>query len=185
MEGIPLAASHAPDKRKGTPKRALIAGIVVLLLAAVGAAVYLHFADPYDPNASSLTEATRSEAEIKAELNEATQRSRLWISVAATATVDSSTDEVSAADADGNAVSVLDNLSSNTRDMKYTFELEDGTIVYESDLIRPGHSIERPKLSHHLEPGTYGVTVLAQGYDAESHAALGGTVSAQITLEVK
>ena len=54
-----------------------------------------------------------------------------------------------------------------------------------TEIIKPGEGIESPKLSQHLDPGTYSIIATAQGYDAESHNAAGGTVAAQSTLVVK
>ena len=73
---------------------------------------------------------------------------------------------------------LLDNREENSRDISYTE-------IYQSEIIKPGNGIESPKLSQHLEPGTYSIIATAQGYDAESHNAAGGTVAAQSTLVVK
>lgn len=95
------------------------------------------------------------------------------------------TDTCYATDKDGNKITVLDNREENSRDISYTVTLEDGTEIYQSEIIKPGDGIESPKLSQHLEPGTYSIIATAQGYDAESHNAAGGTVAAQSTLVVK
>lgn len=97
----------------------------------------------------------------------------------------SATDTCYATDKDDNAITVLDNREENTRGIVYSMALENGTVIYESGLIEPGEGIESPKLTEHLDPGTYNVIVTAQGHDVESHKAVGGTVSAQTTLVVK
>lgn len=111
------------------------------------------------------------------QLDEEAMKSRLWVSVANTIYADSATDTCYATDKDGNKITVLDNREENSRDISYTVTLEDGTEIYQSEIIKPGDGIESPKLSQHLEPGTYSIIATAQGYDAESHNAAGGAAA--------
>ncbi len=170
------------EKKDGKRKKriAMIAMIVAALVAAGIAAYFL--LNPYDNTASSIKNAQGTTQE---ELDQQARDSQIWISVSNNITCDSATDTCSATDKDGNAVTVIDNLSDNHRDLTYTFALEDGTVIYESDLITPGNGIEQPKLTKHLDPGSYNITVTAQGHDVDSHTAVGGTVAAQVTLVVK
>lgn len=169
--------------KKRSKKPFVIGGIALLIIAGIIAAVLMF--NPYDDQASSIKNADGSYDEIVAQLDEETEKSRLWISVANTIHVDADTDICSAVGSDGEPSSVIDNLEQNNKDIKYAFTLDDGTVIYESDLIQPGKSIEEPKLSQHLDPGAYNVTVVAQGYDVNTHAATGGTVSAQVLMEVE
>ena len=106
----------------------------------------------HEPEASSIKDAATTTQE---QLDEEAMKSRLWVSVANTIYADSATDTCYATDKDGNKITVLDNREENSRDISYTVTLEDGTEIYQSEIIKPGDGIESPKLSQHLEPGTY------------------------------
>lgn len=166
---------------KGNKKRIAIIAVVVAAIIAVVVAAFL-LLSPHEPEASSIKDAASTTQE---QLDEEAMKSRLWVSVANTIYADSATDTCYATDKDGNKITVLDNREENSRDISYTVTLEDGTEIYQSEIIKPGDGIESPKLSQHLEPGTYSIIATAQGYDAESHNAAGGTVAAQSTLVVK
>lgn len=165
--------NNEEGKGKGNKKRIAIIAVVV--------AAFL-LLSPHEPEASSIKDAATTTQE---QLDEEAMKSRLWISVANTIYADSATDTCYATDKDGNKITVLDNREENSRDISYTVTLEDGTEIYQSEIIKPGNGIESPKLSQHLEPGIYSIIATAQGYDAESHNAAGGTVAAQSTLVVK
>ena len=154
---------------KGNKKRIAIIAVVVAALIAAGIAAFL-LLSPHEPEASSIKDAATTTQE---QLDEEAMKSRLWISVANTIYADSATDTCYATDKDGNKITVLDNREENSRDISYTVTLEDGTEIYQSEIIKPGNGIESPKLSQHLEPGTYSIIATAQGYDAESHNAAG------------
>lgn len=173
--------NNEEGKGKGNKKRIAIIAVVVAALIAAGIAAFL-LLSPHEPEASSIKDAATTTQE---QLDEEAMKSRLWISVANTIYADSATDTCYATDKDGNKITVLDNREENSRDISYTVTLEDGTEIYQSEIIKPGNGIESPKLSQHLEPGIYSIIATAQGYDAESHNAAGGTVAAQSTLVVK
>lgn len=172
-------------KQKNKRSKKAVAVLCLLFLFIVGGIAFFLFRDPYDGSASTISKANASYEDIVAELDKRTEESRLWISVASTISCDSETGECTAHNSEGTTVSVIDNVEQNNKDMSYTFYLEDGSVIYESDLIQPGQSIERPVLDQDLTPGTYNITVTAQGYDVESHKAVGGTVNAQVTLNVE
>ena len=178
----PENTQHKPENKR-SKKPFIIGGIAIFALVAAITAVLLF--SPYDQNASSLKNANGSYDDIVAQLDEETEKSRLWISVANTINVNADTNVCSAIDSNGNLTSVIDNLEQNNMDIKYTFVLDDGSIIYESDLIQPGQSIEQPQLIQHLDPGSYNTTVVAQGFNVDNHAATGGTVSAQVLLQVE
>lgn len=173
--------NNEEGKGKGNKKRIAIVAVVIAALIAAGIAAFL-LLSPHEPEASSIKDAATTTQE---QLDEEAMKSRLWISVANTIYADSATDTCYATDKDGNKITVLDNREENSRDISYTVTLEDGTEIYKSEVIKPGEGIESPKLTQHLEPGTYSIVATAQGYDAESHNAAGGTVAAQSTLVVK
>ena len=150
-------------------------------------AVWIHYSNVFGKQVNCLEKSSIKDAATttQEQLDEEAMKSRLWVSVANTIYADSATDTCYATDKDGNKITVLDNREENSRDISYTVTLEDGTAIYQSEIIKPGDGIESPKLSQHLEPGTYSIIATAQGYDAESHNAAGGTVAAQSTLVVK
>jgi preprotein translocase subunit SecG len=178
-------------EEKGRKKLLFILLAILAILIIVAVLVYgIMSRNYYDANASSISNASQSYEEIVKELNEKTEASRLWISVANTFRV--KPDGTAYAQAsDGSAVSVIDNIERNTKDIKYVFYLdgtngEDAREIYESGLIAPGQSIENPTIDiSGLQAGSYEVTVTAQGYDIETHLATGGKVSAQVTMIVE
>ena len=156
---MPTEPTVKEEKQGGSKKKTIAIIIaVVAVLAAAGIAAFCFFGNQYDQTASSIKNAQGTTQE---ELDQEARDSQIWISVANNITCDSATDTCSAADKDGNAVTVIDNVSDNHRDLTYTFALEDGSVIYESDLITPGNGIESPKLTQHLDPGSYNITVTA------------------------
>lgn len=164
---------------------ALLAGSLIL------AGVSADAPAAYDEASSALRTASgETEAAARERLDRTAQESALWISVAQSVRADAASRELYAVgqvDEAGRAVSlpVLDNVEANALDMRYTIALEDtGETIYESDLIAPGQSIERPKLARVLEPGTYRAVATGQGFDPKTHEACGGGVAAKITIAV-
>jgi hypothetical protein len=160
---------------------------------------YLYNQSLYDSTASTLKAVTGSYEDTIAELNAETEASRLWISVSNTIHVRSD-GTCYATSTNGESLSVLDNITDNSKDIKYTFYLGDlkgsdsadaegegstAQVIYESGLISPGRSIESPVLATVPSSGVYDVTVTAQGYDVATHTADGGTVSAAVTMIVE
>ena len=182
------AENTQPEQTQKRMQAAVTAAIVAFALCAAIACLAGMNSEQstrgYDQSAKQ-SQGDASYDELVAQLDEAARESRLWISVASSMKVDAQTGKVTARDAQGTPIDVLDNRPENTRDLAYSFALEDGTVIYESDLLQPGCSIESPVLSTKLSPGAYDVTVTAQGYDVESHNAVGGTVAAQATLNVE
>lgn len=56
------------------------------------------------------------------------------------------------------------NPEENTCYLKATIQLEDGTVLYESGLLKPGTGFEEVELTQTLEAGTYNAVVHYQGY---------------------
>ncbi len=183
-EQTETAHEECGNRKKRAAALAGIAACMALLAIAAIVALPAISNAAYDESAQSGKMDGASYDEIVANLDESARQSRLWISVASPMQADSKTGAVHASDAQGQTITVLDNRAENSVDLKYAFSLEDGTVIYESGLIKPGQSIASPALDAQLVPGAYDVTVTAQGYDVESHTAVGGTVAAQATLNV-
>jgi hypothetical protein len=190
--GNAAATAMNLEEEKKKRKKLLLLLLLLLLFVVVAMAVVFGILNRniYDTKASSISNSNQSYDEIVAELNEKTEASRLWISVANTFRVKPN-GEAYAQTSEGTPVSVLDNIERNTKDIKYIFYLDndDGTEarqIYESGLIAPGQSIVNPEVDiSGLSAGTYEITVTAQGYDTESHQPTGGKVSAQVTMIVE
>lgn len=174
------------EEEKDNKKKIIIIILLLIILIAAGIGAFLFFnnnQDQYDTGASSISNATGNYEDIVNELNAKTEASRVWISVANTIHVKSDGVTCYAQSNEGSDITVLDNIEDNTRDLKYTLTLEDGTVIYESGLIKPGEGIAAPILAQKLDAGTYTVTATAQGY--EDQKASGGTVAAQVTMIVE
>lgn len=178
------AAVYTQAPKKKSKKKIIIIVLLILALLGAGIGAYFYFNNPYDTNASSISYADATDEEIQAELDKKTEASRLWISVASSCRIDENSNAITAKNSKDEPIPVLNNLADNTRDIKYTLTLSDGTVIYESDLIKPGQSITSPEVSTRPDAGTYDVTVTAQGYDPDSHKALGGPISAVVKLSV-
>lgn len=59
------------------------------------------------------------------------------------------------------------NPAENTCYLKATLKLEDGTVLYESDLLEPGTGFEELTLTQTLEAGSYDAMVHYQGYSMD------------------
>ncbi|MEA5020112.1 MAG: hypothetical protein VB027_07065 [Gordonibacter sp.] len=186
-----MAAAHeqfTSEMLKKKPRAAIAISIVSLLVIAalIATIASLLLKNPYDNAASTLSAEASTSDNVQERLNSQVKDSIIWISVAVHISVDSSTGVCSAVSGDGKPVSVIDNIDKNHRDLQYAFILTDtNETIYTSGLISPGSSITNPALSVSLSPGTYNARAIAQGFDAESHSAVGGTVATEITLNVK
>jgi hypothetical protein len=189
-----VATANEEEDKKKRRKILLILLLLLLLLAGALGGAYLYNQSLYDNSASALRDV--SDVDTAADTEDLTEASRLWISVSNEIHVRAD-GTCYATNKSGEAISVIDNIDKNSRDIKYTFTVDDVSegesgdasfddqVVYESGLITPGQSIEEPVLASIPTTGTYDVTVSAQGYDADSHKAEGGTVSASVTMIVE
>ena len=179
-------------REKSNKKRITILIILLLLLLATCAGIFVLTQNQqnnnqvgYDDNASSLSWTDASDEEVQAELNKRTEESKLWISVANTSKILKDSNQLSAKNTKNQDIPVVSNLTENTRDIKYTFTLEDGTVLYESGLIKPGESIQTPEVLVRPSAGVHEVTVTAQGYNTETHEPQGGPLNAIIKISVE
>lgn len=182
--------SLVEEKEKKDNKKIIVLILLILLLLAACAGIFMlnqnQVNNPgYDDNASSLSWTNASDEEVQAELDRRTEESKMWISVAATSKVLKDTNQLSAKNTKNQDIPVVSNLTENTRDIKYTFTLEDGTVLYESGLIKPGESIQTPEVQNKPASGVYDVTVTAQGYNTETHQPQGGPLNAIIKIVVE
>lgn len=172
--------------RSKKPKKKVViialTGLVLLIGCVVACCIFLQ---PYDKAASSISYISDSEEEAQRLLNAKTENSRLWISVASNCRIEQGSNAISATNNKNEPISVLNNLSENTRDIAYTITLSDGTVLYESDLIKPGQSITKPEITNRPRAGEYEAVVTAQGFDCETHKELGGPLSATVSLTVQ
>lgn len=65
----------------------------------------------------------------------------------------------------------IGNPKENTCYLQATLMLEDGTILYESDLLKPGTGYEKIELKQTLEAGEYEAMVRYQGYTLNEEKA--------------
>lgn len=170
----------------------LLAVSAIACTAALACAAGLSAPAAYDASASNMVATNGQDTEgIRDALNASARESNLWISVAQSTRVDAGTTELYATGGTGEAgekapLSVLDNVTDNTADMRYTISLADtGEMIYESQLLAPGTSIEAPELTRVLEPGTHSAIVTGRGYDPETHRPVGGSIAAKITINVE
>lgn len=184
----------AGKPRFGSKRTPLIALAVSASACAAALACVAGLGAPaaYDASASStITASSQDDEAIRDALNASARESNLWISVARSTRVDAGTTALYATggigEADGKEpLAVLDNVTDNTVDMRYTISLEDtGETVYESQLLAPGMSIEAPELTRVLDPGTHSATVTGRGYDPETQRPIGGSIAAKITIIVE
>lgn len=132
-----------------------------------------------ESNSSSVISKYESNREETIEkLNEQTEASRLWISVASN--IICKDDGITCYSKDGS--SVLDNVDKNNKSLYYEI-YKDNTLIYKSETIGPGESIYEFSLKEKLESGSYDIEVIAQGVD-ENNNPVGGTLNTKATLLV-
>jgi hypothetical protein len=162
-----------------------LAGIVAVSLA-VYAGIVGYFANR-EPYTSSIMQQTASDAETVSYLNELTQDSKLWISVASSMKSDDGS-LVYAQSATGSYLTVLDNLAANAENGKnivYTLTRQDtGETLFTTAELKPGDSLETISLATPLEAGVYACEATAQAYSSSEHAPVGGPLVAEFVLYV-
>lgn len=181
----PAAPPRKPKKKKKKKRtsRKLIAIIIllILLIALVIGGVYMinrrqkFERYQFDTEAMEGRIQTMTEEEILAELNRVVEEGMFNISIASSILFDSPT-------AEGQAR--IENIHANHYHMQVDITLDDtGELIYSSNLIRPGYSIEKIKLSKRLAPGEYEATALFSAITQEELQLL-GQAAAQIKLYI-
>ncbi|MGL4283594.1 MAG: hypothetical protein ACRCSI_08270 [Eubacterium aggregans] len=77
------------------------------------------------------------------------------------------------------------NPEGNTCYLKATLQLEDGTVLYETDLLKPGMGYESIPISQAIVPGEYSALVHYQGYTRDDQQRPLNTADSAFTLIVQ
>ena len=173
-------AAAAADLKAGKArrrKRVLPIIITVLAVAAAAAAAVAAISMSgqlqEDRNAKKLSEEVLSREELRAELQRQADGSNFRVKL--------NTAPVSE---DGKTADLcVVNSVSNNYDMQVVITTEDGTEVYQSDLLAPGDEVLMAELGSQFQKGTYPATAVAYALDRESGERL-GEVTVDITLTV-
>lgn len=182
--GRPSVSPREP-KGSGTPKpkanrRLVIVGAVVaVVLALVGAGVWLFGQsqqdDFFDQNAILGQAPYKTPEEVQAELDRIVEEGMFNISIASV---------VEFADGTAPGTAYIENVPGNRYVMQVAITLDDtGETVYESKGLKPGSYIEDITLSSDLEPGNYAATATFSALDADSLEEV-GKAAAKVTLSV-
>ncbi|MCD7980790.1 MAG: hypothetical protein LUF32_00480 [Clostridiales bacterium] len=78
----------------------------------------------------------------------------------------------------------IGNPSANNCYFVITIQLEDGTVLFQSDYLEPGQGFETIELTQALEAGEYTAVIQYECYSLEDKSALNGA-SSEFTLIVK
>lgn len=78
----------------------------------------------------------------------------------------------------------IGNPKENSCYLKATFQLEDGTVLYESGLLEPGKGIQKIPLEQTLEKGVYQAVVHYQGYTMDEDPKELNSSDSALTLTV-
>lgn len=79
------------------------------------------------------------------------------------------TNMVMNADSDVLSGTTLFNPAGNPCYFQFTLVLDDGTVLFESQLVPPGKGISEAKLTRKMKEGTYDVTIRIMSYDLNDH----------------
>lgn len=177
------AAAHAggaaaADLKAGKARRRkwvlpIIITVLAVAAAAAVAAISMSGRLQEDRNAKKLSEEVLSREELRAELQRQADGSNFRVKL--------NTAPVSE---DGKTADLcVVNSVSNHYDMQVVITAEDGTEVYQSDLLAPGDEVLMAELGSQFQKGTYPATAVAYALDRESGERL-GEVTVDITLTV-
>ncbi len=78
----------------------------------------------------------------------------------------------------------IGNPKENNCYLQASFQLEDGTVLYESGLIEPGKGFDEIELTQSLDAGTYEAFIHYQGYSLEDEPELLNSCDSAFTLTV-
>lgn len=78
----------------------------------------------------------------------------------------------------------IGNPKENTCYLQATLQLEDGTVLYESELIEPGKGYEEVELKQTLEVGEYEAFVHYQGYSMDENPEMLNSCDSAFILKV-
>ena len=163
-----------PHENKKKPKRKtrILLLLFATLLTLFGMYAYPIFFDDEPSEGSSLnTDTQRTEEEIRAELDEKVETGMMNITISPRLIVDEHLQgEIG-----------IENIPGNHVDQKVKLETFDGTLLYESDYISPGNSIDTVTLIRSPKEPNETVYAIFTGYDRTTHAEI-GSMSVEIEL---
>lgn len=159
------------DRKKGIV--VAVIALIIVLLAAMGVK------NIFDRNAKKGSNDALTKEEIRAQLQDETDKSGFRIQINTAPTV-----EGKGADAQQSADWCITNSVENTYNMKVIITMEDGTEIYQSKELVPGDQELTGELEKTLEPGTYKLLATATAVDPENGDTL-GEASADLNLTVK
>lgn len=157
--------------------------LLVITLALVGLALWNEYGGVretyeryrFDTSAMAGRIQTMTEEEIQAELDRVVEEGMFNISIASSIVFEGSDQEGAAR---------IENVESNRYHMQVELRLDKtGEVIYASDLIRPGYSIEKIRLNRRLDPGEYNATATFSAITQEE-MQLYGQAAAQVRLFV-
>lgn len=171
-------------ERKRKRRRLLIGIVLALLLLAIGTGTVLfaHYQSQpkferyqFDTSAMLGRIQNMTEQEIQQELNRVVEEGMFNISIASSIVFE---------DAQAEGEARIENVPSNRYHMQVDIRLDEtGELVYASDLIRPGYSIEKIRLNKKLAPGEYAATATFSAI-TQQEMQLFGQAAANIRLYV-
>ncbi len=169
------------DKKENKPKRKkviLIILAVLLLLAAAGVGAYIVFGEDDESEPNDGVTATVMPGWDTGITDDDSGGSSGGVQIPGYDTAEMNYGDTTLHLSIGNP-------SANTCDFYATVQLEDGTVLYESELIQPGYGITDIPISVTLERGEYSAMVVYQCVQQnEEHTPLNAAESA-FTLIVK
>ena len=174
-----------PEKKRGGKAWIIVLVIILVLAAIAGAGVYVWYnfirdtgeyeRYQFDTEAMAGRIQRLSEEEIQAELSRVIEEGMFNISIASAIVFESP---------EGEGEARIENIAANHYHMQVDILLDDTReVVYSSNLIRPGFSIENIKLTRPLEPGEYSATAIFSAITQEE-MQLFGQAGAQVKLYV-
>lgn len=174
-------ASNTQNKSSAVWK-ILLAVVLIAALAAVGLFVWHSFFrdtgyDRYqfDTEAMAGRIQRMTEEEVQAELNRVVEEGMFNISIASAIVFESP---------EGEGEARIENIEANRYHMQVDIVLDETQeVIYSSQLIRPGYSIEFIKLSKKLEPGAYDVTAIFSAI-TQDEMQLFGQAAAEVKIYI-
>lgn len=144
-------------------KRFLPVGCLVLVLGAVFAVILSGLQPRVDSNVTKSDGITMSQQDWEKLIQEQTDASYLTIMVNTNVTVEE----------DGTADLLLENSLENDCNLRAVVTLEDGTLLYESDILSPGQKDYFVTFQKSLEAGSYPALVTMEGLAYETNEIVG------------
>lgn len=163
-----------PRMKENKPKRKtrILALLFATLLTLFGMYAYPIIFDDNPSEGSSLnTDTQRTEEEIRQDLDEKVETGMMNITISPRLVVDEHLQgEIG-----------IENIPGNHVDQRVKLETFDGTLLYESDYISPGDTIDIVTLVRAPEEPTETIYAIFTGYDRTTHAEI-GSMSVEIEL---